>query len=456
MSLRRYQNYKESGFTPLGNLPAHWGTRRLKQICDVFPSNVDKKSYDGETPISLCNYVDVYYNEKITNAISFMPATASGEQISTLTLRAGDTIITKDSETADDIAIAAYVPSDLPGVLCGYHLAIVRPKPGQNGLYVKRLFDSQYLRSCFAVLAKGLTRVGLSRYAVDNVVVPVPPPDEQSAIADFLERETSKIDALIAEQEELLALLAEKRQATISHAITQGLDADAPTRDSGVSWLGKVPEHWKVGKCGFYMKIISGFAFSSAGFVRDEQAVKLLRGINVGVGQLRWDETVYWKRTPGDGLEAYELRAGDLVIGMDRPLISDGMRVATVTEGDLPCLLLQRVACLRPTGSVLPTYVRYLLSSPMFVAHFSPNTTGVSVPHISPGQIANFVIPVPPVNEQQCIVGFLEAELSKLDRLKVASEEAITLLNERRSALITAAVTGKIDVRNAVPEELAA
>ncbi len=109
MSFPRYPKYKPSGVEWLGDVPERWDVQRLKRACRVFPSNIDKKSYDGETPVVLCNYTDVYYNERITRAIDFMPATATTDQITKFTLRAGDTIITKDSETADDIAVAAYV-----------------------------------------------------------------------------------------------------------------------------------------------------------------------------------------------------------------------------------------------------------------------------------------------------------------------------------------------------------
>lgn len=159
MSFPKYPKYKDSGVEWLGEVPEHWDVKRLKQACHVFPSNVDKKCHDGETPIVLCNYTDVYYNEKITRKIEFMAATASSEQIAKFTLCEGDTIIAKDSETADDIAVAAYVPESLPGVVCGYHLSMVRPLPNTCGAFVTRLFGSVYAKSCFAVLANGLTRV---------------------------------------------------------------------------------------------------------------------------------------------------------------------------------------------------------------------------------------------------------------------------------------------------------
>jgi type I restriction enzyme S subunit len=115
MSFPRYPKYKDSGVEWLREVPERWKVKRLKRACSIFPSNVDKKTQEGETPVRLCNYTDVYYNESITSGMEFMQATASSSQIEKFTLRAGDTLITKDSETADDIAIAAYVPSDLLG-----------------------------------------------------------------------------------------------------------------------------------------------------------------------------------------------------------------------------------------------------------------------------------------------------------------------------------------------------
>ena len=283
-----------------------------------------------------------------------------------------------------------------------------------------------------------------------------PPLPEQIQIATFLDRECGKLDALQAKQERLIALLKEKRQALISHAVTKGLDPNVKLKPSGIEWLGDVPEHWRVGKCGFYLSILSGFAFPSTGFAHDESETKLLRGINVGVSRIKWDDTVYWQRFENDGLGCYVMKAGDLVVGMDRPWISEGVRVAKITEKDLPCLLLQRVTSLKTNSSLSTDYLFRFLSSEMFVAYFTPDTTGVSVPHLSPDQICDFVIPIPPLAEQYAIVAHLDEKCGNIDQLKTKAERAIALLKERRSALISAAVTGKIDVRESLKQPVSA
>jgi len=258
VSLPCYPKYKASGVEWLGEVPAHWQVRRLKHVCEALPSNVDKKSHDGEQSVLLCNYTEVYYNDRITADLPFMSASASTDQIEKFTLRVGDTVITKDSETADDIAVSAYVPTDLPGVVCGYHLSIIRPQVPSCGPFVKRLFDSAYSKATVAVKANGLTRVGLSQYDIDNIQWPWPPPEEQTAITRFLDRETSKIDDLISEQQRLVELLKEKRQAVISHEVTKGLNPDAPMKPSGVEWVGNAPAHWQIVRLGQCASIENG------------------------------------------------------------------------------------------------------------------------------------------------------------------------------------------------------
>lgn len=215
---------KDSGIEWLGEVPAHWEVTRLKRVAEVFPSNVDKKTIEGQPSVVLCNYTDVYYNDEITDYITFMEASATPEQIARFTVRAGDTVITKDSETADDIAVSAFVPKDLPGVLYGYHLAIVRPHHGVNGRFLKRFFDSKFTKSGVAIRANGLTRVGLTQYALDNLEICLPPAEEQSAIAEYVYARTDEMDALASDVQALISTLRERRSALISAAVTGQID----------------------------------------------------------------------------------------------------------------------------------------------------------------------------------------------------------------------------------------
>ena len=349
--------------------------------------------------------------------------------------------------------IGSFGLSELSGV-CSPVYIVLRPKSEViEERFALRIFECRDFQTYAQSFGNGILahRAAINWDILKVLRVPVPPRSEQNLILQYLDQETGKIDALVAEQERLIALLKEKRQAVISQAVTKGLNSNAPMKDSGIEWLGQVPAHWRVGKAGFYLDVLSGFAFPSEGFSEDEQATRLLRGINVSVGEIRWDDVVYWHRRPDDQLERYLLRQGDLVIGMDRPWIAAGVRVARLGENDTPCLLLQRVARLSVNSKLNDEYLYSLLASDFFTAHFSPDMTGVSVPHISPDQIKGFVIPIPPIAEQHAIISHLKTVVEEIDTLITEATQAITLLRERRAALISAAVTGKIDVRSLAP-----
>lgn len=243
--------------------------------------NVDKKSVEGECPVSLCNYVDVYNNDFITDELKFMEATSSCDEIAKFAIKKGDVIITKDSESWDDIAVSAYVLSDLKGVLCGYHLAHIRPNARNIiGRYLFRSFAAQGINDQFRMLANGITRYGLSKLSIKNSLFPVPSKQEQVLIANYLDQKTSKIDELIKKNEKLIELLKEKCQAIISQAVTKGIPPHPPVfppikggqrgvlkgervdlkmKDSGIEWIGKIPRHWSIRKLKFlsYIKVSS-------------------------------------------------------------------------------------------------------------------------------------------------------------------------------------------------------
>lgn len=216
---------KDSGIGWLGEIPAHWELRKLKYISTARFSNVDKHKVEGEVPVRLCNYVDVYYNEYITPDLNFMEATASLSEIAKFKLIEGDVIVTKDSESWDDIAVPAYVQSRLPNVLCGYHLAQIRPNPKLiNGEYLFRSFSGSGINDQFKVAATGITRYGLGKYWLENSLFPVPPMDEQSAIVSFLGQETEKIDQMTQKINDSVRLLQEYRTALIAAAVTGKID----------------------------------------------------------------------------------------------------------------------------------------------------------------------------------------------------------------------------------------
>ena len=217
-----YPAYEPSGVEWLGEIPTHWKVRRLKSVAVVQLSNVDKKSTEGQPGVRLCNYTDVYYREHVGPDVEFMPATATEEQVRRFSLRAGDVLITKDSEDWTDIAVPAVVTQDLPGVLCGYHLALIRPDSGCDGAFLSRALAAIGPRDQYQLSANGITRYGLTGNSIRASVLAFPPLAEQHAIAAFLDRETEEIDALIAKKERLIELLQEKRHRPYKPGCDQG------------------------------------------------------------------------------------------------------------------------------------------------------------------------------------------------------------------------------------------
>jgi type I restriction enzyme S subunit len=233
MSWRPYPKYRPSAIEWVPTIPEHWEVRKLKQIASVMFSNVDKKSDDQELPVLLCNYTDVYYNDYITPAIAFMEATATPEEISRFKLAPGDVLVTKDSEEWSDIAVPAHVAVGLNGVVCGYHLALIRPRPEViHGEYLFRAFGARGINDQFRVEATGITRYGLGKYPLDNALFPVPPLEEQRAIAAFLDRKTKMIYRLVERIEYLggkvsetkASLLREYKIALVTAAVTGKID----------------------------------------------------------------------------------------------------------------------------------------------------------------------------------------------------------------------------------------
>jgi len=234
MTFRHYPAYKWSGVDWLGQIPSHWEVGRLKFSATSQTSNVDKHVIDDELAVQLCNYVDVYKNEYITADVDFMQGSATPAEIAKFSLREGDVIITKDSESWEDIAVPASVQCNLDNVLCGYHLAMIRSQPGIfDDRYLFRLFCSEMVNYQFKISANGVTRFGLPASAINNALLLRPPLPGQRDIARFIERETARVDAFIQKKGRLLELLEEKESATISEIVTQGMNRSAPKSPSG-------------------------------------------------------------------------------------------------------------------------------------------------------------------------------------------------------------------------------
>jgi type I restriction enzyme S subunit len=423
-----------NGADLLASLPNGWRRVPLKTACDFAVSNVDKHSFDDELPVRLCNYTDVYKNDRVSPDMDLMAATATPQEIERFRLEVGDVVVTKDSESWNDIAIPAYVEETADDFVCGYHLALIRPRKEMlDGRFLFRCMQSRPVALQLELEATGVTRYGLPKDAIGLAVLPLPPLPAQLRIANYLDRETARIDGLIAEKERMLALLDEKRAALISRAVTRGLDPNAPLKPSGQEWLGEIPAHWRVERA------------KNLFAVRDEHSndgseelltVSHITGVTSraekDVYMFEADDKAGYKRCmPGDlAINTLWAWMGAMGISPLEGIVSPDYHVYT------------------SKGQLLPEYIDLLCRSRPFVAEVNRWSKGVwsSRLRLYPENFFEMRLPVPPASEQREIVRVVETDQRKANALRETLQQSITLARERRSALITAAVTGQIPI----------
>lgn len=424
---------------------AKWPSISLRYAADIRNSNVDKKSYENGAPVKLCNYTDVYYNEKITSALSFMRATATQNELERFQLREGDVIITKDSESWDDIGVPACVDEPLPNVVCGYHLCLLRPKSEVlNGRYLLRALQSGGIREKLWLASRGVTRFGLGLDGIRDLQLPLPPLPTQKAIANFLDRKTAAIDALIEKKEKLLELLAEKRSALINQAVTKGLDPNVPMKDSGIPWIGEIPGHWEVKA----LKRLSNFVTSGPrgwGQYYSETGPFFLRIGNVSRDRIDLLLGELQSVSPPSNTEGLRTRtkSGDILVSITADIGSVGIVPDDLAEA----YVSQHLALVRPeVGKVIPRFLAYAARGPWAKYHFGSLMQGGTKVGLTLDDVRNLKVGLPPRPEQLAIQSFLDKNLRHSFELSSRISKQMVALTEYRQSLTTAAVTGQLEI----------
>lgn len=446
MSFARYPEYRDSGVEWLGKVPAHWDARRLKFLFTL--QKRAPREDDGIVTAFRDGEVTLRSNrrtEGFTNAI---------HEIGYQGIRRGDLVI-----HAMDAFAGAIGVSDSDGKSTPVYSVCIPTNGNINAWYYGRLLRNMALSGYINSLAKGVRERSTEfRWAdASEVILPVPGVAEQHAIATFLDHETAKIDTLVAEQEKLIALLKEKRQAVISHAVTKGLDPSVPMKDSGVEWLGEVPGHWVVCKLRHVIAAIEqGWSPECHAREAEDKEWGVLKAGCVNGGVFRPSEN---KALPPElsPEETYEVRIGDVLMSRasGSPDLVGSTALVNVTRERL--MLSDKIFRLKLENSVNPSFfVAALNSRPLRIQIENALSGGNGMANNLPqSSLLSFALTVPPVAEQGRIISFLDHETAALDKLTIEAQSAITLLQERRAALISAAVTGQIDVRGFAPAKAA-
>lgn len=424
--MQRYESYKPSGAEWLGDIPAHWTVTPAKRLF----REVSEKNHPDAELLSVTQEFGVVPRDQLEQRV-VMP---TGQLQIFKLVREDDFVISLRSFQG------GIEYSEFTGLVSPAY-TILRKQKDANSRYLKHLLKSAPFISELNTSVTGIREgknISFSEMAYS--LLPLPASAEQARIADFLDIKTAEIDATIAKKELLIELIKEQKSTSIEKAITEGLEAPKN------SMVGFTPKHWSRIKLKYCINLLPGFAFKSSSYSSNESDIPLLRGVNVNPGRLNWEDKVSWPKASLPPHLKYLLEPGDLVIGMDRPWVADGIRVAPVQACDLPCLLLQRVARLRAANRITQEFLALVLMSRGFLSYFEPMLTGISVPHISPEQIGNYEATLPPVQEQEAICRFV-SQLSRSCEQAIAKEtQIVNGLRQLRVSLVADVVLGKVKI----------
>lgn len=430
-----YPEYKDSGVEWLGLLPNHWQVKRLGQFLFERREKCSDKDYEA---------LSVTKNG-IVPQLETVAKTDAGDNRKRV--HKGDFVINSRSDRKGSSGL-----SSLDGSVS--LISIVLEPVAIHGEFVHHLLRSYPFQEEFYRYGKGIVAdLWSTNYSeMKNISLPIPSAEEQRTIAAFLDYETARIDSLIDKQQRLIELLKEKRQAVISHAVTKGLNPDAPMKDSGVEWLGQVPEHWVVGRVKHLSQVSGGYAFSSSDFV--ESGVQLIKIGNLYQSRLQLDrDPTFLPQTYTESHSVFLVRKGDLLMSLTGTLGKRDYGFAVEYASPVVGLLNQRVAKFLPDlGKVDKGYLLLVLLSDNYLTQIYAMPSGTKQANLSSSDVLSPWVCFPSSKEEQsCIVKYVQERTAKLDSSVDKAEIAIKLLQERRTALISAAVTGKIDLRGWTP-----
>ena len=398
------------------SLPPDWKSIRLDAVADVLFSNVDKHTIEGEQPVRLCNYVDVYNNERITAALDFMEASAGPREIEKFQVYRHDVLATKDSEEPDDIAIAALVAEDLPGVLCGYHLAMMRPRSERvHGPFIAWAHASKQFRAQYEAKAVGVTRFGLSQYAFRAASLPLPPLPEQKLIATYLDATCAAIDVAMAAKQRQIEILDALQGSAISLALTRGLTPGVKLKASGERWLGDIPRHWAIKRIKDIADLRSG-----EGIAAEDIAP---------VGEF----PVYG----GNGLRGY---TSSFTHDGHFPLIGrQGALCGNINYASGKFWATEHAVVVTP----LPPCDTLWLGELLRVMNLNQYSNAAAQPGLAVDRLKFLRLPVPPSEEQTIIAQHNRDVMQRTAQLKRQLGEQLNTLTAYRNSLIHECVTGQ-------------
>ena len=438
--MTRYPAYRDSGVEWLGEVPEGWTIVPVKAVATCNDEVLTEDTDPGwEIEYLEISGVDAFAGITETSKVPFGNAASRARR----RVKDGDILVSTVRTYLRAIAQVIEPPQNM---IASTGFAVLRPR-SVGSRFLGYLFRSEILIGKIIARSVGVSYPAINASDIMSLPIPLPPLPEQTAIAAFLDVETAKIDGLVAEQRRLIDLLREKRQAVISHAVTRGLNPHAKLVDTGVAWIPTIPAHWDRVTLGKLCKQVSDGPHFSPNYV--DEGVMFISARNISVDRWSLDDAKYISE---DDYAEFSKRV--VPIRGDVLYTKGGTTgVARVVDFDERFQVWVHVAVLRLFSEMAnPFYVAYALNSTNCYEQSQLHTRGATNQDLGLTRMTKIWLALPPLAEQQSVVAELDRICAKLDTLTVTAESAVALLQERRAALISAAVTGKIDVRGRVPQ----
>lgn len=426
---------KDSGIAWIGEIPKGWEVRKMRTLGTFSASGIDKLVNPNESLVRIINYVDVYNNTKHElRKKDYMMVSASDEKITEHQVKIGDIILTPSSETVDDIGVSSVVMEELPNTAYSYHVLRFRSKDILNLSFKKYLTNNRFIAQYFSSRCNGTIRKTVSREIFKECPILLPPLPEQQKIAEFLDRKCGEIDELVALQEKMIEELKAYKQSVITEAVTKGLNPNAPMKDSGIAWIGEIPEHWEV-------KLLSTL------FNEHKQknvGLKETNLLSLSYGKIIKKDINTKEGLLPESFDGYNIISkGDIVFRLtdlqnDKKSLRTGLCLETG-------IITSAYVTIRARIQLDSTYYYYLVHTYDICKVFYGMGDGVRQ-GMNYSDLRKILLIFPSFNEQQQIADYLDKRCAEIDELVAVKQQKIETLKEYKKSLIYEYVTGKKEV----------
>jgi len=436
MKLKPYKKYKDSGIPWIGEIPEHWEVKKLKYLSKINSDVLSEKT-EEEFEFIYIDISSVDSNGKLSDfkLIKFKDSPSRARRL----VKYGDTIV---STVRTYLKAITFIDRKEENLICSTGFAVIQPnKKYFFPKYIYYMFCTQKIIDLISSLSRGVSYPAIDSEEIKNIMVLKPPIEEQKMISNFLDRKTSQVDDLISKKKRLIELLEEEKTAIINQAVTKGIDPNAPMKDSGIPWIGEIPEHWEIKKLKYCANIKYGLGEPPK---QKENGLPLIRATNITRGKIVEKDMIFvdpeyipYDRDP-------ILKVNDIIVVRSGAYTADSAIIPKKYEGAITGYdMVVRSIVENPIFISYCLLSDYILKNQLYLLKLR-----AAQPHLNREDLGETLIIIPRKTEQDKIVKYIQKHIDKIEYTNSKIEKEIILLNEYRTSLISEAVTGKIDVRN--------